>query len=203
MGLGSLPERVADLREALRARTAGLSLKDWSEISKNFAQIVAFVVAAIWTYQMFVQKEAPMLQRHATTGGNFIWSASHDGKCEGSYYVSLKNDGRTDFDVRQVRLRMWMFESPGGSFGYSFVDLAAIKAHEPVFDKAIRDGAFVRHFPPGHERNERFAWFFRKEPERNILVNVDFFTDASATEAEWTQYYWWTVCPDVSASLPR
>ena len=178
----------------IAALASGISLKDWSEIAKNGAQIIALAVAGIWTYEVFVHKDAPSLQRHATSGGTFTWSAAGADACLGNYYVSLKNDGLTDFDVKQVRLRMWEFEDPKVAGSATFVDREAIQRETPNFERTYNDGVFVRHFPPGHERSERYAWLFKKEPRRNVLLIVEFFTDLGGTAPEWMQYYWWNVC---------
>jgi hypothetical protein len=194
---GGLATRLAINKQALTARAQNISLKDWSEIAKNCFQIVALIVAAVWTYQMFVRKDVPLLQRHATTGGRFQWSSVDSDQCEGSYYVSLKNDGLTDFDVYKVRVRMWEFEIPQrhASSSVQYVDLDRVKRGHPVFERIYGDGAFVRHFPPSHERSERYAWFFKRSPKRNILLMVEFFTTHEVdSDPEWMQYYWWTAC---------
>jgi hypothetical protein len=193
---GSIPTGVGTTASVRRAgRTPEkISWKDLSEIAKNLAQIIAFAVAGLWTYRVFIHKDAPSLQRHAMSGGSFEWTPAGSDICEGSFYVSLKNDGISDFAVARVRVRLWEFNDPSVEHSVAFVDRDSIESQRPSFQREYTDGVFIRRFPPGYQRVERYSCMFEKQPTRNVLVIVDFFPDFDPGAPEWSQFYSWRVC---------
>jgi hypothetical protein len=171
-----------------------ITLKDWSETAKNLAQIVALAVGGYWTYTVYVHKDAPSLQTHATTGGGFEWSTVDAESCMGTFYVNLKNDGQTDFNVDRVRLRLWEFENPKALGAIAFVDLNSIQSGRPLFERVYKEGIFVRHFPPNYGRNDSYSWIFKRKQDSNVIVSMEFFTNANSDSAEWLQYYSGRLC---------
>jgi hypothetical protein len=176
--------------------------KVWSEIIKNIFQVLAIFVGAIWTYNLFIRKEAPTLEPKATAISTFGWKeVENSDDCEATFRVGLTNIGTTPFDVTEVRIRGWKFQRDKlGEFA-SYLDIHEIQDEaELFFDKTYAEDAsyedsfmppfYIEHYPPEHNYTHTFSWIITPDTEYWILFYIQFSAESNGKEYEWRSYSW-------------
>ncbi|HEX5603357.1 MAG TPA: hypothetical protein VFX63_12440 [Pyrinomonadaceae bacterium] len=131
------------------------STKDWSEVIKNFAQIVAIVIAGFWTYHLFMQKDAPGLEVRGAAYSDLTWSRLRDSDSYlVDYHPSISNEGNSSFDISKINVKAWQFDPETQPERLNYVDPETIRSEKPFFEKTYQlsetsSSVFASHYPPG------------------------------------------------------
>jgi hypothetical protein len=156
------------------------AVKEWTSLLNKAAQILAIVVAGLWTYKTFSEADQPSLEPHLAASADVDWFPVLSPRaCEGNVKISLENIGKKSVEVTEVRLRGWIADIPSGANLstprlYSDEDLE--KAGQIFFDKTFNSGYLLGHFPPGAKSEDTFNFLFRKQPTKEALWVVEFKT---------------------------
>jgi len=168
--------------------------KTWSEVAKNVAQILALLVAGIWTYEKFVRTESPLHTPKGKTSGELIWEATADPSiCQANFILRLENTGTQPFTVSSVKVSAWLFEPPiSPDTPLAFLDEAEILRSKPDFERSFQNIALCREYAPQAIAHQMFSWFLRKLPRKALFVRGQLISDQPLGLQE---YRWSGVCP--------
>ena len=180
--------------------------KDITEIIKNLAQVIAILIAGIWTYYLFGQKEAPGLEPRADAVSSLLWQLTEDENfCRAVFNVKFVNNGNSSYDISKVHIRGWHFGSIKDSVSdLSYFDIAEIqKTGEKIFDKVYENTEskikgnvllpFINHYSPGSSYNHSFEWEVKNIQNKWICFKIDFYKDKE-DKPEWTAASWDLIC---------
>jgi hypothetical protein len=151
----------------------------------KWIQVVALVVAAYWAYTRFFIVEAPSLQptAHLTFDelrcneeGNTCSSAAN--ACRIKIAVTVKNDGRSSFDVGRVQIRAWRSDKPQPTAqAPAYFDVDKMEHGTPVLNSDPPPDLFLnRHYPPGSQYDQSFSWEFARL-DGVYVFRVDAYND--------------------------
>lgn len=171
------------------------SWKEVSEVAKNLVQIIAILVAAIWTYLVFVRTEGPLLEARASAHSDLVWypSSAYDA-CIAQLYVTFENIGKAAFRIDRVQLRAWSFDRRlRRDEALHYVDLTEIQKVEPLFSKDYGVGPFAKRYPPGESFRHTFEWVVRREEAAELYFRIDFF-EPDSSSSSWHTGSWSPFC---------
>ena len=179
------------------------SKKGWSEVIKNYAQIVAVIIAGFWTYHVFTQKESPNLQHRASASSEINW-IRENGPSEFTvlFNVTLENTGVTAFNISKIQVRGWEFSLDSKDGNLTYYDYEKIMAATPFFDRTYNTQTtkllpFPQHYPPGVAFTNSFGWLLRIRDEdckKFVLFSADFYKEGDESGPAWTAYSWDQKC---------
>jgi hypothetical protein len=185
-------------------RTNRESIKSWSETWKNCVEIIGIVIAAIWTYQMFVKKEAPSLEARALATSNLNLENRNAEWCAAYFSVELENTGVTSFEIRRVVTRVWKLERNQleGTVA-TFLDPNEIMTKGERIFKDEHTSAeiesdpsklvpFIRRYRPGDKFNHSFYALVKKEPHRLLFFLTEFYIEDG--RRQWYTGNWSSMC---------
>jgi hypothetical protein len=175
--------------------------KTWIEVIKNIVQILAIIIAGFWTYILFVQQDAPILEPRASTNGNLsIQPIQNSDNCELIYNVGLRNIGTTSFDVTKVTVKGWNFQRQAPGEFAQFLDVQLIQKQANLFfnkaytdennDPDVTKPFYIEHYPPDHQYNNTFSWIVKNDSETWVLIHVQFFAKTNGKDYSWQTYHW-------------
>lgn len=165
-----------------------------TEVAKNAAQIVAIVVAAFWTWLVFIRTEGPLLEARAAADSDLVWRTTSPDTCIAMCAVRLENIGKASFTIDRVEVKVWSFSRVhGDAEALHYVDLAEIQEGEPLFAREFEAGPFAQRYSPGEGFRHVFEWVVRKGDLQELFCRVDFFED-DETVASWHTGSWSPVC---------
>lgn len=178
--------------------------KDITEIVKNLAQVIAILIAGIWTYYTFGQKEAPDLEPRADVNGTLSWQNSGNNKsCNVIYNVVFKNNGNSSYNITKALIKGWIFEKKSDSISYvKFLDVDEIcnsdnEVFSRVFEKGNADSGklipFMIRFTPGSSYNYSFEWDIKNYNDKWIMFRIEFFKDGES-DPSWMTSSWDRIC---------
>jgi len=178
--------------------------KDWSEIVKNYLQALAIIVAAIWTYNTFLKKEAPGLESIVNLNSKLdVYSTSNRNVNKFSFDVELKNNGVTSVDISKVKISVWKFK-----FNVNDVTKPTYVSIEDIEKNGIRlfekeypgkedenDPTvffpFVQHFSPGSSYHHVYEWLIpRGEDDESICFRIQVYKKQKDKRPTWQAYSW-------------
>jgi hypothetical protein len=178
------------------------SIKVWSEIVKNIAEILAILIAGLWTYNLFLREDAPALELRATIDNNLTWTKLADNNsCEAVMRVHFENTGTSTFDITKVYVTGWKFrlEKSDQTFAEYF-DLEKIKRSGELFFEKTYDVAnsseesllqpFVQHYSPGDMYTHNFRWVITSQQDSQVLFFVKLLSDKGNNQESWITYSW-------------
>jgi hypothetical protein len=173
----------------------------WSDVLKNYCQIVAIFVGAWWTYNLFVKKDAPGLEARGTVISDLKWfPTAIPETAEVVFAVVLENKGTTSFDISKIRIRGWEFDFGNPAERIVFFDPAEM-LHKTFHDRAYKltpksSLPFPAHYPPGAVMTNSFAWLI-KQPDcaKRLYFVAEFFKTDSEDTPTWFTYAWSQACP--------
>jgi hypothetical protein len=177
------------------------STKDWSEVIKNFAQIIAIIIAGFWTYHLFKQKDAPGLEIRGAASTNLSWSKLRDtDNYLVDFYATIKNEGTSSFDVSKIHVQAWEFASDTQKERLNYIDPEIIRSGQPFFEKTYQlnetsSSVFPSHYPPGAEHGNSFGWTLKPDCKKWMLFATDFYLKGEDNAPRWMTYVWWQECP--------
>jgi hypothetical protein len=150
-------------------------IKTWSESAKNIAQIIAIVVAGLWTYQKFIKTEVPSLElRSSVTSDLSIDPLADKRSCSATFSVYAENIGQSSFDVSRVRVRGWEFDVAEDKKRFAvFVDTEKTTSKPPFFDQEFTSRRLVGRYAPGQKSFTTFEWILRRSPNKMIVFEAE------------------------------
>jgi hypothetical protein len=179
------------------------SKKDLSEVIKNYAQIVAVVIAGIWTQHVFSQKESPNLEPRGSAHSEIKW-IKENGPSEFTvlFNVTLENIGVTPFNISKIQVRGWEFSSDTKDGNFTYYDYERITSAPPFFDRIYQTKAttlvpFPIHYSSGASFTNAFAWLLKirdEDCEKFVLFRADFYKEENEVGPAWTTYSWDQKC---------
>ena len=159
-------------------RFAAAFWRNTDSITK-WIQVIALVLAAVWTIMTFEFGEAVFLKPIASVDGDLSWApVEGSNDCYVTFDNTLKNVGKTAFDVNKVVIKIWRTPVPSSGTKLdspSYLDFDKLETSSPFFEKAIPEGNLVRHFPPGVGSGQTFLWIFRSQSQSIHLFRADVF----------------------------
>lgn len=186
------------------------NMKDVSEIIKNYAQVAALVIAGIWAYYIFGQKEAPSLEPMADIKSDISWHDSADTSfCRGIFKVTMQNTGNSTFEITKVHMKAWMFKrisDPNKEI--QFLNFEEIRKNgKLVFEKKQEKFSdniktqqipnFIDHYPPGFAFTESYDWEVKNTTGDWICFEIEFYKD-NENNPRWISSSWDQVCNIIS-----
>ena len=172
------------------------AIQGWADTISKVAQVLALVLAGIWTYKTFYESEKPGLERRLSTSIARTWAAipNDRDRCEVTLDVDVENTGKQAVDVTSVTIAGWISDRlPQKSGTPQFFDSRDVEAGQKFFDKSVDSPILVGHFPPGSTRTDAFVWYFKNEPGKVALWKVK-LTTSKPTQFGTSGYLWDYVC---------
>ncbi len=112
----------------------------WLDRLKKGAKIVAIPVAAWWAFTRFSEGEKPSLEYRAEVQGELHWYEHSPSDCLAEYKVTLKNIGKTSFDLTKANLRAWTFDDIGPFKGVRYINpRLLVEGKTPIVNEEIKD----------------------------------------------------------------
>ena len=186
----------------------------WSQTINNYAQVIALIIAGIWAYSVFIQKEAPSLEPRASTDSTLTWTRVRNSEdCEAQFWVHLANVGAVSFDVNQVTIKGWRFKRQASTEFATYLDLDTVQLEENrVISETYPAGNgkseektrlfMIGHYPPSQEYSNTLSWIIHSDPEYWVLFHAQFYGNKG--KYSWITYQWSAVdCSNDSASQAR
>ena len=176
------------------------NFRSWSEVLKNYCQIVAVLVGGWWTYHLFVKKEAPWLEARGSASSEIKWqsiSGSDDKQVD--FQLILRNTGTTSFNISKIRVRGWEFDMAGLTEKIRFFDVDKIKTQEPFFDKTYKldpssSIPFPSHYPPEASGYNSFTWILKPDCTKRLYLVAEVYQAGKKTP-NWSAASWAQECP--------
>jgi hypothetical protein len=150
-------------------------------------QVAAIMVAGIWTWTVFQRMSAPSLETKFGVETKLNWAPTSDGKhCLADFYVTVKNQGQSPFDVDGARVRGWLVDmrkhklllSGEGKPAYFDPNIADPKSpgHEDPFYDGVGQPIpqdLSTHYPPGAMEDSDATFTFENSPDTLVILRVD------------------------------
>jgi len=177
------------------------SAKNQSEVIKNYAQIVAVIIAAIWTFYLFVKLNSPGLETRGSVTDAINWYAlGGSDKFLVDFHVDIENKGTTSFDISKIHVRAWEFAEDMQKEGLEYVDPTSVRGREAFFDRTYdltqtSQSLFPSHYPPGTVVGNTFDWVVKPDCKKWLLFAADVYKKGDGDAATWSAYKWWQECP--------
>lgn len=181
-------------------------IKDWVEVVKNIAEILAICAAGLWAYYTFVVRDKPGLEHRIKIASEVNWDEV-GGKdiCGASYKVSLENIGTTAFNISKARLRAWQFPAIvlGEQESTKYVDVNDIQKRSPFLESIynspsnnVIEKPFLGHYPPGAVWTNSFDFIIKRDPNTWVLFMLEVYEkgDDNADALADATYSWDVIC---------
>jgi len=156
------------------------SIKSWSETLKNYTGIIGIVLAAMWTYQMFIKKDAPSLESRINLTSSLNLRSMNGELCDADFRVDLENTGISSFEIRRIRIRAWKFDrNQLGGTAATYIDpneiinkgeqiLIVEHTAEEVASDPAKLAPFIKSYSPG----DKFGHSFDVVVKKNVPAYV-------------------------------
>jgi hypothetical protein len=169
-----------------------MDAKGLSEVVKNYFQIIAILVAAVWTIYVFYGKEAPLLETRTNITNNLVTEVGYiPNACDALFNVTIQNTGVGAFDVERVQIRAWSLDPEKMSTPY-YDYTTGLGSENLVTDKSYVDTdpaaevyPLVGHYPTGTGRHHTFVWELPRQPPRMLYARVDIFQNKNDSRPSW------------------
>jgi len=165
-------------------------LKGVLDVARVVVEIVALIIAGLWAYSKFLEGERPSLEVRGHTESTLKWFTTLDASyCLGQFGVSLRNIGRTSFDVNASRLRVWLVAAPMATSEIEYLDPSRFQDGMPSLDKELKTGGLVLHYPPEVASQYDYVFFVRRDKSTIALVRLDASTADGQlfSESRWAE----------------
>src|SRR6266436_263013 len=107
----------------------------WIDTLNKLVQIVAVLIAGMWTWSVFARTSAPGLESKLSLRCELNWTETADKHvCNAVFHVSAKNDGQRGFDISEVTIQ-----------GYA-LDLATLPKPPETGDPILLDSKFIENY---------------------------------------------------------
>lgn len=165
-----------------------------TETVKDWVQILAILVGAIWAYYKFGRIEAPSLEYRASTTGSLQFSpySEVDG-CFASFEISIKNIGKSTFKIDSVKIEGWAFDiTNNDSISPINFDLVRRNPTMIKINENKKDSPFLGEYPPGASYLQNYWWIVKGLSKRYLYVRAEFKTDKE--NVSWHVARWGELC---------
>jgi hypothetical protein len=176
--------------------------RHWSELVKNYFHVIAIIVGAWWTYILFIQKDAPLLEARGNATSEILWfltTSPNENEREVVFLVILANTGSSSFDISKIRVRGWEFDFGNHADRLAFFDPEEMQEQEPFFKKTydLTSGSglpFPSHYPPGASMKNSFVWLIKPDCKKRIYFAAEFFKKGDDDAPNWFTHSWTQEC---------
>jgi hypothetical protein len=158
----------------------------------------------------FYRQDVPTLEPRAVTNSSLQVGKFNDSQCKADFWVNLENNGVAPFDVKETRLRAWIFDwkVPDPSAAASY--FRSIESSPPNFDSANEKSGFekdeipfVRHYAVGAKFSWTFTLFLRRVSHSYFYCRADFKRDPKSKTSDWFSASWKPSCNDEPSPSPN
>lgn len=177
----------------------------WTDTASKLAQILALVLAGMWTYRTFYESEAPDLEARLDISSTVIWGdiPTSDDLCEAVVNVRVENPGKRAVDVKAVKVVGFVSDVPKKVDKPQYVSPESV-AHGDQFaneSDPVSSKTLIGHFPPHSTRNDSFVWYFKKQPGKIAFWRFAFDTEQKLPSNIGT-YNWDYLCTGPQSISP-
>jgi hypothetical protein len=168
----------------------------WMCRLKKGLEILAIPVAAWWAFTRFSEGEKPSLEYRAAVEGELKWYKHSSGDCLAEYKVSLKNIGKTSFDLTKANLRAWTFDDIGPFKGVRYINpRQLVEGKTPIVNEEIKDD-LIGHYAP--DVGDVVGFNFGVERKRGAMILFLFQAESSQKRelSPWEDYRLDYVCDE-------
>jgi hypothetical protein len=153
-------------------------IESWTKSLSHIAQVLALILAGIWTYKSFWETERPSLEPHLTSTADIAWNkVPKKGFCEAVLDVTLENIGKRSVDVTEMRIRGWLIDTPvPAGDDPAFFPYDQVQRGHQFFDQTFNSGYLIDHYPPGAKVEDSFTWYFKEKLTKGAYWQVTFVT---------------------------
>ncbi|MEI6946715.1 hypothetical protein V9K67_05890 [Paraflavisolibacter sp. H34] len=181
--------------------------KEWSEIVKNYVQVLAVIIAGVWAYNLFLKKEAPGLESvvNLNTVLNKYPTINKDAN-NFTFYVEFKNNGISAVDISKVKIAVWKFKLDLKNVSKpTYINIEEIeKSGTSIFEKEYpnKDSRknvdilypFVQHYSPGSSYSHNYQWIIPKgEDDESVCFKIQVYKNFNDKKPTWQSYSWSTL----------
>jgi hypothetical protein len=154
----------------------------WVDTINKLVQIVAVLVAAIWTWSVFSRTNAPGLEPKLNVRSELSWSDTDDKDvCTAAFHMGAKNDGQRAIEIETISVAAQIVDlntlpKPPESGEPLPIDLKFIREHGHELDVGDAEPLptdLVDHYAPGVQDDSEATFRFRRSPNRLILFRAD------------------------------
>ena len=154
----------------------------WIDTVNKFIQIVAVVIAGIWTWNVFARTSAPGLESKLSMRSELSWGDTADKDvCSAMFHVWAKNDGQRAFDVTGIRITAYLLDlsrlpKPSESGDPFPLDSKFIETQGralKVGDAGSYTADLGGHYSPGTQNDSETTFRFRKLSNRLVEFRAD------------------------------
>ena len=142
----------------------------WTDTASKFAQILALILAGLWTYRTFYESEAPDLEARLDISSSVVWGEvpGSDGTCEAVVNVKVENTGKRAVDVTGMKVVGFISDIPKTAEKASYISAASVERGDQFARESDKflSKPLIGHFPPHASRNDSFVWYFKKQPAK-------------------------------------
>jgi hypothetical protein len=174
--------------------TGKSKLDTWLERVKMIAEIIAIPVAAWWAFTRFVEGEKPSLEYRADVHGELNWYPRSSTDCLAEYRVTVKNIGKTSFEVTKANVRAWIVDDFGPFKGIAYINPHALVENKaPIVNEEIRND-LIGHYAP--DVGDAVGFNFGVQRKRGAVVIFWFRAQSAQAEerSPWEDYRWDYAC---------
>jgi hypothetical protein len=164
---------------------------------------------AIFGVLKFFWYEIDAYESRANVSSSLEWRPSNiPNQCEAVFTVEIQNAGVSSFDVSDIHVRAWTFNSAVLNGPIAYLSLDQMKS-DPLFDSTDAkfklqfektDMPFVGHYPAGTKFFRSFQWLVARSKDikdNNAYFQIDFNTKDK--QPQWFTAAWGPICGE---SLP-
>ena len=168
------------------------------------------VSIAIFGVLKFFWYERDAYEPRANVSSSLEWRPSNiPNQCEAVFTVEIQNVGVSSFDVSDIYVRAWAFDSAVlNDARVAYLSLEQMKS-DPLFDSTNpkfkfqfekTDMPFAGHYPAGTKFFRSFQWLVARTKDikdNNVYFQIDFNTKDK--QPQWFTAAWGPICGE---SLP-
>ena len=151
------------------------------DTTNKLIQIVAVVIAGMWTWIVFARTSAPGLEPKLNLRSALSWSDTADNDvCAAAFHVWAKNEGQRAFEIHTIRVTAQLVDLSNlpklpDSGDPLPLDLKFADAHGRflnIGDTDIFRSDLLAHYSPGIEYNSEATFLFRRLKNRLIVFRA-------------------------------
>lgn len=169
------------------------------DLAKGAIELAAIGVAALWTYQRFLQIDAPSLRNNFAIEMSLERdSAVSAPKCLMIVNTKARNASKAPLEVTRARQRVWILPDSvvwrGGKSGFIYLDTLLGRVYPPTDSIVFSSGEpLVYSYAPDAQASFAFPWLEAEmDSSQTVLARFD-FSFAGQDSADFS-YTWGKPC---------
>lgn len=164
-------------------------LKAWGETSKNWAEVIAFVVAAVWAVHTYRESVQPDRELRINTSSTLELSPFREGLCKADFTVNVDNVGKEPLQVAYVVLEAFKLDTKKITEGY-LDDQEFQRLAESLGKKRVNSGVGSGYYRFNVKNGGGYTWFIPEQPNTDVGFTATIYRrgseDAVGYEMQWT-----------------